>query len=259
MIGLTLRFYQELNDFLPRARRQTVFQHSIPARASIKDVIESLGVPHTEVDLLLVNGASVDFAYVVSDGDCISVYPPFESLDVSSLQRVRAEPLRRPAFVVDGHLGRLAAYLRLFGFDTLYEPDALDADLAACAAREHRILLTRDRGLLKRRIVTRGYCPRSARPRDQLVEVLRRFDLLSCARPFSRCVRCNGRLEPVDARAVADRIPAAVRSRQRTFSACRACGKVYWKGSHYQRMLDLIAQVQSRLRGAGGIQGEESQ
>ena len=234
------RFYAELNDFLPPHRRQVTFAHEVKGRASVKDVIESLGVPHTEVDLILVNGESVDFGYLVQEGDRIAVYPVFESIDITPLLRVRPRPLRESRFVVDGHLGRLAAYLRMLGFDTLYRNDYTDAELACLSAEEGRILLTRDRGLLKRSQVTHGYCLRNTAPREQLVEVLRRFDLFGLVEPFQRCLRCNSLLRPAAKEEVWDLLPPRVREEQGEFHQCPACGQVYWKGSHYRRMARFV-------------------
>ena len=159
------RFYEELNDFLPPGRRKVTFVHAWKGTASVKDIVESLGVPHTEVDLILANGESVDFAYRPKDGDRISVYPMFESFDISPAQRLRPRPLREPRFVLDGHLGRLARYLRMLGFDTLWSNDADDEKLAHISQQQTRTLLTRDQGLLKRKDVTRGYWVRSTAPR----------------------------------------------------------------------------------------------
>jgi uncharacterized protein with PIN domain len=241
MAQATFRFYAELNDFLPRHRRQVPFVHCFNGRVSIKDMIESLGVPHTEVDLILVNGESVDFHYLVQDGDYISVYPVFESFDITPLLRVRPRPLRQPRFVLDVHLGRLTGYLRLLGFDTLYLPDGDDATLAAISREQRRTLLTRDRGLLKRRQVTHGYCVRTTNPREQVREVLRRFDLYRLVAPFTRCIRCNGLLEPVARHVVLDRLPPHVRDNHDEFRICATCGQVYWRGSHYDRLQALIA------------------
>lgn len=237
------RFYAELGDFLPPEKRQVAFVHEFEGRVSVKHLIEALGVPHPEVDLVLVNGQSVDFSYLVQDGDHISVYPVFESIDISPLVRVRPHPLRESRFVLDTHLGRLAAYLRMLGFDTVYGNDYADEKLARIAADEGRILLTRDRGLLKRSVVTHGYCVRETAPRRRLVEVLRRFDLFDAIRPFSRCIRCNGPLEAVDAEAIADRLPPRTRKYYDAFRICRACDQIYWKGSHYERMQALITSV----------------
>ncbi len=236
----SLRFYAELNDFLPPDRRTTDIPCTFLVSPGVRDLIESLGVPHTEVDLILANGESVGFDYTVQDGDRISVYPVFESLDIAPLVRLRPEPLRDPRFVADVHLGRLAAYLRMLGFDTLYRNDAVDEELAQTASEQERILLTRDRGLLKRGAVTRGYYVRQIQPRRQLAEVFERFELARLASPFTRCLACNASLESVTKEAVSDRLPPQVRERHNEFLQCPACRRVYWKGTHYQRMKQLI-------------------
>ena len=233
------RFYAELNDFLPPARRQRPQTRRFDVPATVKDMIEALGVPHTEVDLILLNGSSVDFSHMVADGDRVSVYPVFEAFDITPVLRVRPEPLRHSRFVLDVHLGRLARHLRLLGFDALYRNDADDADLAAVAAGEGRILLTRDVGLLKRRSVTHGYYVRSTVPSDQAAEVVGRFDLAGQARPFTRCLACNGPLADVPKAAVADRLPPATRRQHHEFRACAGCGGVYWRGSHHRRLAAL--------------------
>ena len=237
------RFYAELNDFLPPGRKQVAFTHHFKGRVSIKDMIESLGVPHTEVDLILINGASVDFSYLVRDGDRISVYPVFESFDITPLVHLRPKPLRDPRFVLDIHLGKLAAYLRMLGFDALYRNDYADDELARISSRERRTLLTKDRGLLKRNLVTHGYCVRETNPREQVIEVLRRFDLYRLIAPFRRCIRCNGWLEPVPKDEIMHRLPPQTGQYYDDFRMCQSCGQLYWKGSHYQRMQQLIEYV----------------
>jgi uncharacterized protein with PIN domain len=240
MTRLTLRVYQELNDFVSAPRRGREFEILVNGRPSVKDVVESAGVPHTEIDVILVNGESVDFARLVQEGDRLAVYPRFESLDITPVLRLRPAPLRDPRFVLDGHLGRLAGYLRLFGFDSLYRTEWDDAALAAVSAQEERILLTRDRGLLKRSEVTRGYCPREHHPRRQLVEVIRRFDLLGAARPLTRCMACNGALQPAPKADVLAEIPPDVARAQDVFTRCPSCRRVYWEGSHFERLVALI-------------------
>ena len=235
-----VRFYAELNDFLPRERRKVAFSHTFLLSPSIKDAIEGLGVPHTEVDLILVNGTSVDFDYRLQDGDRVSVYPVFESLDITPLLRVRPRPLRRTRFVLDVHLGRLASYLRMLGFDTLYRNDFTDDELARVSSQEQRILLTRDRGLLKRQAVSRGYCVRNTAARQQVVEVLRRFDLSECTKPFHRCMSCNRILSSVGKDEIIDRLAPKTRRYYDEYRVCGGCGKLYWKGSHYERMQLLV-------------------
>lgn len=237
------RFYEELNDFLPEAQRYSTIKRTFELSSSVKDMIESFGVPHTEIDLVIVNGESVDFSYRIADGDRVSVFPLFESLDVSPVLRLRPEPLRDPRFAVDANLGQLARYLRLLGFDTTYERKASDAELADSSQSEGRLLLTRDVGLLKRRTVTRGYYVRAADPRAQVIEVLARFDFARAARPFTRCTVCNAVLTSVDKADVVDKVPPGSRERFEEFRSCPGCSRVYWEGSHMRRATQFVDEV----------------
>jgi uncharacterized protein with PIN domain len=246
MARVQLRFYEELNDFLAPELRKVAFSHEFDRRTSVKDMIESFGVPHTEIDVILVNGNSVDFSYIVQDGDHISVYPVFESFDVTPLMRLHPAPLRTPAFVLDTNLGKLARYLRLLGFDCLYENDYDDDTVATLASNEQRTVLTRDRALLQRRIITRGYFVREVLPRCQVKEVLSRFDLYRLVRPFSRCTRCNGTLEAVDKQAISERLEPKTRKYYSTFSICTACGQIYWHGSHHERSQHLVEELTAK-------------
>lgn len=237
------RFYEELNDFLPFARRKVEFAHHFERRASIKDMIESFGVPHPEIELILVNGRSVDFSHIVRDGDRVSVYPVFECLDISPLLRLRPAPLRRPRFVVDSNLGRLARYLRLLGLDCLYRNDFSDDEVAAASAEQHRIVLTRDRRLLQRKIISHGLFIRGVRPPDQAREVLSRLDLYRSLQPFSRCTRCNGVLQPVAKSHIEYRLEPKTRRYYERFTECPDCKKLYWQGGHYARAQALINEL----------------
>jgi uncharacterized protein with PIN domain len=237
------RFYAELNDFLPPERRQVEFPYSFLDIATVKDRIESFGVPHTEVDLILVNGNPVDFAHRVADGDRISVYPVFEAVDIAPLARLRPEPLRNPRFVLDIHLGRLAAYLRLMGFDALYRNCYSDEQLAAISRDEHRILLTRDVGLLKRGAITHGYFVRQTAVARQISEIVARFDLCRLVRPFTRCMRCNTPLEEVPKAMVLSGVPPRTAALYDEFHRCPRCRRVYWKGGHYRRMRLILEET----------------
>ena len=236
------RFYAELNDFLPPSKRLVSFTHIFKVRPSIKDMIESQGVPHTEVDRIVVNGELVDFSYIVQDGDRISVYPVSESTDIKQSSRVRLK-LFVPRFVLDIHLGKLATSLRMLGFDTLYRNDYADEELAHISSTEDRILLTRDRGVLMRSVVTYGYYVRETNPQQQVVEVLRRFDLFGSVAPFQRCLRCNGLLSPVSKETIIDLLPPQIQQSVDEFHHCLECGQIYWKGSHYERMQKFIKGV----------------
>jgi uncharacterized protein with PIN domain len=235
-----LRFYEELNDFLPEHRRKVPFAYVLKGNPSVKSVIEELGIPHVEVDMILVNSNPVNFSYRLKKGDTVSVYPQFESLDISGVQKLRPGPLRNPRFILDAHLGRLVRYTRLCGFDSLFEEGLSDREIIQLANTGKRIILTRDRDLLKSKQVTRGYWIRSEDPSDQIVEVIHRFDLKSSFKPFSRCIECNGLLEKVEKNKILDLLLPRTRDFYNDFMRCRGCGRIYWEGSHYERMKKFV-------------------
>lgn len=235
-----LRFYAELKDLLKDEESSPLVIHTFDVPGSVKDVIEGHGVPHTEVDLVLANGESVDFGYQVQDGDRISVYPVFETFDVSEVAQVRPEPLRDVRFVLDVHLGRLARHLRLLGFDTAYDNAWSDPELVTISVDQDRTLLTRDKDLLRNGAITHGYYVRSTDPTEQLLEVVRRFHLSAAIEESTRCLECNGVLEPVPKNEVEDRLPDQVRQTIEEFSRCPSCGRVYWKGSHTDQLARIV-------------------
>jgi uncharacterized protein with PIN domain len=242
-MNVSFRFYARLNDFLPFARRGRRFGHVLRNVSSVKDAIEALGVPHPEVDVILINGAAADFSVQLRDGDDVSVYPAFRSLDVSGVRRAGADPPPAPGFAVDAHLGKLASLLRLAGFDAVIVDD--DAALANTAAREDRVVLTRDVALLKRSIIRYGYWVRNTDPERQLAEVLERFDLMERMEPFARCLRCNTRLEEVEAAAVADRLLPCTRAEFHDFRRCPGCNRIYWPGSHYDALRAVLERAKA--------------
>jgi uncharacterized protein with PIN domain len=234
------RFYEELNDFLPAEKRKIRFEHNFAGRTSVKDMIESLGIPHVEVDLILVNGISVNFSYLINNNDDISVYPVFETLDITNIQHLRPKPLRNKKFILDVHLGTLARYLRMIGFDTLYKNDYNDNEIAEISLNERRTILTRDKGILKRSEVTHGYWVRNQVPELQLKEVAERFSLKNQIREFERCLECNTGLEKIDKDKISDRLPLKVRQKQTVFWYCKNCNKIYWQGTHSEKMREII-------------------
>lgn len=243
MVDATFRFYEELNDFLAPERRKREFRVQCARAATTKHMIEALGVPHTEVELILVNGASVGFGHVLRDGDRVAVYPGFEAMDVTPLLRVRSDPLRVTRFIADAHLGGLAHLLRMAGFDTLYDNAYDDAELVDIAAREGRIILSRDIDLLKRREVTHGCYVRAIKAEAQFREMVERLDLRRAMRPFTLCLSCNAPLRSVAKDEVLDRLPPRVRATQDRFSTCDVCGRVFWEGSHWRNMTRLLVAV----------------
>lgn len=242
----TFRFYGDLNDFLAREHRHRDLRYAFFGTPSVKDAVEALGVPHPEVALLLVNGEPAAFEYRLGDGDRVGVYPGFASLPLSPLLTVIREPPQL-RFVLDGHLGRLAAKLRMLGFDAQWTQDPPDDELARISAEEQRVLLTREVGLLKRGNVTWGAFVRSTAVTEQLVEVGRRYGLQRFAAPFTRCLRCNGALVEVEKAEIEAELPPRVREGQQDFRRCVQCGRLYWRGTHFRRMEQAITDLLRQL------------
>lgn len=253
-----IRFYEELNDFLPPERRRQPFSVDVGEPRSIKDLIEAQQVPHTEVDLIVVNGESVSFDYLVRGGERIAVYPVFESLDVRHVSRLGRPPLRDVRFIADVHLGTLVRRLRLLGFDCVYEPPWDDPVLAQRSANEHRILLTRDRRLLMRSVVSHGVFLHSDQPDCQLREVVQRLDLAGAVKPMSRCSECNGLLSMVDPDSVRQHIPPKTWHYTQTYYQCADCGKLFWKGTHWPRLERIVRSVSEATAAPGPTAPENS-
>lgn len=240
MAQIRLHFYQSLNDFIASALRNAEIIHVLDRKASVKDLIESFNVPHTEIELILVNGIPVDFNYIVQDDDYIQVYPAAENPVVVTSLRLRSDPIRPPVFVVDVNLGKLARYLRLLGFGCLYRNDYDDDAVAKIASEQQRTVLTRDRTLLQRKIVTHGYFVRADIPKIQTKEVLKRFDLHSLIAPLTRCTHCNGKLVETDKQKIEHRLEPLTKQHYDKFLSCSECGQIYWQGSHCLRVRRLI-------------------
>jgi uncharacterized protein with PIN domain len=224
-------FHGRLKDFLHRDQRDRQITINFQGRQSIKHLAESLGVPHPEIGRIQVNGRDEMLGMITQDEDRVEVYP------------IENGCLIEPRFLLDCHLGRLTAHLRMLGFNCLYQNDYDDSNMAEIAHQEERILLTRDRRLLMRKIILHGYCPRSLDPLEQLTEVIHRFELTNKIRPFHRCLRCNHPLEAVDKDMILDRLEPLTKLYFDKFRICPACGQIYWKGSHYERMQNLIEKI----------------
>jgi uncharacterized protein len=248
MVGyVDVRAYAELNDFLASESRGRTVRRPFRSHQTVKDVLEAMGIPHTEIELVLVNGDPQAFSHRPATGDRIAAYPMFEAFDIGSTARLRPTPLRDPRFVVDVNLGRLARLLRVLGFDVWWSSDADDQSLADISLEQQRILLTRDRGLLKRRAITHGLFVRSQQPEQQTLEVIRRLDLSERLAPLTRCVRCNGMLATVSKGEVLDQLEPLTRRHYDEFSRCADCGRIYWAGSHHPRLLSLVDRLRDQL------------
>jgi len=244
---VNVRAYAELNGFVEAESRGRTVRRPFQTHQTVKDVLEAMGIPHTEVDLILVNGDPEDFTYRPNVGDRIAAYPVFEALDIGSTARLRPVPLRDPCFVVDVNLGRLARLLRTLGFDVWWSNNADDRTLADISLGQQRILLTRDRGLLKRRSITHGLFVHSDQVEEQALEVIRRLDLRQRLAPFTRCVRCNGRLAAVTKDEVIEHLEPLTRRYYNEFSRCAQCGRIYWPGSHHARLVSIVERLRDQL------------
>lgn len=243
MPTLHFRFYEELNDYLPAEKRKRRFSHFFEEFLTVGEAVRALGIPLEEVDLLLVDGRSVDFSWRIRDGAAVSVYPVFESMDIGSLARLPSRPLRDTRFVLDVHLGKLARNLRLLGFDSLYPKNAGEEELILRMENEQRIILTRNRGLLKRKRVSHAYCVHEENPVLQTVEVAHRLDLINNLRPFTRCLECNSLLRKIDKQDISGQLPPQTQSDFDLFYQCPGCRRNYWRGSHFEGMRRFVDQV----------------
>jgi len=231
----TFTVVDELNDFLPHYRKNTSFMLEFEPHQSLKHLIETIGVPHTEFGLVCVNGHEMNHANRLREADQVVVYPA---------DAIYSDV---PCFILDNHLGQLATYLRMLGFDCLYRNDYQDDELARVSFDEGRVLLTRDRRLLMRKVITLGYCPHQTDPRQQVVEVLRRFKLFEQVKPFQRCLRCNNSLQSVSKQDVIERLETLTRQYFDEFHICPVCNQIYWKGSHYGHMLEMITELAQKV------------
>jgi uncharacterized protein with PIN domain len=243
---IRLTFRGDLPFFL--GSKVSTVERQLSEKTSVKDVIEACGVPHTEIDLILVNGQPVGFAFVISRESAIDVYP-VESEGITSFTENRLQVRDIRKFVADGHLGKLVRDLRLLGIDVVYDPASEDRQLVSISSNENRALLTRDRRLLMHAIVRHGYYLRSQDPLEQTLEVLRRFNLADALALFSRCLRCNAPLKPADKETVLNQLEPLTKIYYDQFRRCSGCGQVYWSGSHFEKLQKRIETIRLRLTG----------
>ncbi|WP_405535435.1 Mut7-C ubiquitin/RNAse domain-containing protein [Streptomyces sp. NBC_00075] len=240
---IVISFAPELRLFVPAERRAGRTTVVTDGSSSLGHVVESLGVPLTEAGRLLVDGREMPVSHVPVAGETVEVAA------VVRPQRVPGAPLR---FLLDVHLGTLARRLRLLGVDAAYESEDIgDPALAAQSAAERRVLLSRDRGLLRRRELWAGAYVYSDRPDDQLRDVLDRF--APALVPWTRCTACNGRLERADKETVGERLEHGTRRTYDVFAQCVDCERLYWRGAHHARLEAIVAGAMREFGGAAGL------
>jgi uncharacterized protein len=242
-IHTTIRLYGDLTAIIPGNRHRSIIDRKIPEPTSVKDLIEACGVPHTEIDLILVDSHPVDFSFLINKDTQISVYPVFYELDIPENVRLQKRSISIPRFLADVNLGKLARYLRMAGFDTAYSNNVDDDDLILQMQNEKRVLLTRDHKLLMHNAVKTGFWPRSDHPAEQFKEVVTRFDLFDEVNPFSRCINCNGVLKNVSKKDVIDQLEPLTRKHFNRFSQCPDCEQIYWAGSHRDRLDPILQKI----------------
>jgi uncharacterized protein with PIN domain len=240
-----LNFHGDLGFFLRSKTGNKIVERRLGEKTSVKDVIESCGVPHPEIDLILVNKQPVGFSHILERERDIDVYPVQSQPTLFHENRLQVHHLTR--FLADGHLGKLARDLRLLGFDVVYDRDAQDRQLLAVMKIDNRALLTRDRWLLMHKIVRHGYYPRSQDAAEQTIGVIRRFDLFSSIAPFTRCLRCNALLEKVEKGEVIEKLEPLTRIHYEQFRRCTGCGQIYWPGSHFDKLCARIEGIRATL------------
>ena len=243
-----LNFHGDLLFFLRSATSDTTIERNVKGKASVKDVIESCRVPHPEIDLILVNGAAVDFDFCIAAEAKIEVYPPRIHCPKCAYKHLQTADVKK--FVADGHLGKLVRDLRLLGIDVLYDSAAVDRELVKISSEQNRALLTRDRRLLMHAAVRHGYYVRSQNPLEQTIEVLQRFALESTLSPFTRCLRCNALLEKIEKKHVVSQLEPLTKIYYNEFRRCTGCGRVYWPGSHFDKLQKRIETIRSHLTNA---------
>lgn len=226
----SFRFHGTLNDFLPHRSKNQWINYAFNNIPAVKDSIEAIGVPHVEVKDIFINDKASHFYDPLQMHDMVEIYP---------FTQITSSPKK---FVLDVHLGKLAALLRLLGFDTAYQNNFTDRQIVE-QANDERIVLTRDIGLLKHKTIQWGYWLRSQQPKEQAREVLHRFALLQAVHPFARCISCNGLIEPVKKEKIISQLNTNTATIFHAFYQCQHCGKIYWQGSHYEKMLATIAQL----------------
>ena len=242
-IKVTIRFYEELNEFLKAGIRKQDLLVDAEKGLSVGALIESQGPPCSAVDLILVNGQAVDFDYMLQSNDRVSVYPVFERFNIESVSCLEQAPLRNLKFICDVHLGRLAKYLRMLGFDTLYNNDYDDNILIRLSNAHNRILLSRDKALHFNKKLRRRYLVKLTEPGKQVREVVEFFDLKNDITPMTRCLECNGSVYPVSRETVKHRVDEYIFETNNSFTECTGCGKLFWKGSHYDSMMKWIREM----------------
>lgn len=234
-------FFGSCLDFV----NNTIFNYEFNDNPSVKDAIEAIGIPHVEIGMIMINGVSKSFEYHIEEKDKIQVYPHnfFKTKTSNNINLLPFKP-KKLSFLLDVHLGTLARYLRMAGFDTLYQSkDYGDAFLAEVASTDNHIMLSRDIGLLKRSKLNYGHWVRNTNPKEQFKEIVQLYNLQNIFKPMSRCIKCNEPITLVKKEKIESIVPSKVYQWKEKFFQCSGCEKVYWEGSHHKNMMELLEEI----------------
>lgn len=238
---MIITFWRNLQELLrPQFKGRSRIEYELSRKASVKDIVEACGVPHTEVGRLTIDGREIPFSHLGANDDRMEVYPLRAPLDVKIPTLLRPETLPDTTFAVDMNVGKLATLLRMAGFDTFYQNEISDPELIEVALREKRILLSKDKDLLKRKEVVFGSLVREVQPEKQLAEIVHLFGLKEQFKPLSRCLRCNVLLPPVAKERIIDRLKPLTKKYYDSFRQCPSCRRIYWPGTHRDNMLIVL-------------------
>ena len=249
----TIQFDPELSLLLRVPHQEGAVRVPPGRRAAVKDMIEACGVPHTEVGAIVADGVPIGFSHIPAPEARVSVAAPSPPVDVTRPTLLRPHAFDSVRFVVDVNVGKLASLLRMLGMDTCYRNGIDDAEIAEVAERQSRIVLTKDKALLKRRCIVFGRLVRERLPDRQLVEVVRFFGLAGPFIPFSRCLLCNAPLEAVAKAEIIHRLEPKTKKYYHRFTRCPDCDRIFWHGSHHDEMAARLRALEIPLadRAAG--------
>ncbi len=242
-----LILHGDLVDLLPKNRRHRTIRLILDRRASIKDIIESQTIPHTEIGRMEMEGRQLSFRHIGENGERIHLHPFSRHTPLTTATVLRPEPLENIAFMCDSTVSRLGRHMRMAGLDTANAPEASLVEVGSQASAAGRILVSRNRDLLKCRTVNFGQLIRSVHHRLQLREVFVRFRPENLIAPFSRCLVCNSTLVAVDKEEILHLLEPLTRKYYHSFKKCSACNKIYWHGSHIVRMEQLLRSTLAAL------------
>ncbi|MFC1744959.1 Mut7-C RNAse domain-containing protein [Candidatus Riflebacteria bacterium] len=238
-----LRFYGELNYFLPDSVWHRPFYYSFYENPTFSDLMDSFKIPPEKIGLLLLDGEVVELSCPLKEGSRATFYPRFQNIDISEEISASKKPVVSPRFILPLNLGKLTKYLRMLGFDSICEPDFIPGKVDVLAMQEGRVLLSRSKKFAARKLYAECYVVKSEQPAIQVREVVNRFNLMPLVKYFQRCLKCNSPLKVMEKSEIYSRLLPYIRKNFNLFFICPGCDRVYWMGTHYKKMKEKIETI----------------